>query len=208
MQKGSGRMSEVTYTSPLGHLDADDDAANLSIAIDEISDRGMIDLRGEAGSAKFRQAAKAALGVELPLAPRTAATRGDVTILWLSIDQWLVCCPRANTGGLLEKLRKNLDAIHSLCVDVSDARAIVRLQGDNALEVLMKGSSVDFTLPENKAGMVRRLMFAEIAALVHVVSDKPCNVDLYVFRSYADYTWKWIRATAKPAASIGLFKAR
>jgi len=201
-------MSEAIYTSPLGHLDDYDDTANLAIAIDEISDRGMIDLRGEAGSTKFTQAAKTALGVELPLKPRSAASKGDVTVLWLSIDQWLVCCPRDKTAGLIKKLRKNLDAIHSLCVDVSDARAIIRLQGDNALEVLMKGSSVDFTLPEYKAGMVRRLMFAEIAALTHIVSDKPCTVDIYVFRSYADYTWKWIKATAKPAASIELFKAQ
>jgi len=200
-------MSEAIYTSPLGHLDDYDDAQNLSIAMDEISDRGMIDLRGEAGSAKFKQAAKAALGVELPLKPRTVAAKGDVTVLWLSVDQWLVCCSRNKTGALLDKLRKNLGTVHSLAVDVSDARAIIRLEGDNALEVLMKGSSVDFTLPEYRAGLVRRLMFAEIAALAHIVSDNPCTVDIYVFRSYADYTWKWIKATAKPAASIGLFKA-
>ena len=35
--------------------------------------------------------------------------------------------------------------------------------------------------------------------------DKPDTVDLYVFRSYADYTWKWLKATAKPGAVIGLF---
>ncbi len=200
-------MSEAIHTSPLGHLDGHDDASNLSISISEISDRGMIDLRGEAGSAKFRQAAKAALGVELPLKPRSVASKGEVTILWLSIDQWLVCCPRDKTDGLIDDLRRNLDSLHSLSVDVSDARAIIRLQGDDTLEVLMKGSSVDFTLPEYKAGLVRRLMFAEIAALAHIVSDKPRTVDIYVFRSYADYTWKWIRATAKPAATIGLFKA-
>lgn len=198
-------MSEAIYTSPLGHLDDYDDAANLSIAIEEISDRGMIDLRGEADATNFRQAAKAVLGVDLPLKPRSAASNGDVTILWLSIDQWLICCPRDKTTGLVSRLRQKLGAIHSLCVDVSDARAVIRLQGDNAREVLMKGSSVDFTLPEYRAGMVRRLMFAEIAALVHIASDEPCTVDLYVFRSFADYTWKWIKATAKPAASIGLF---
>jgi sarcosine oxidase gamma subunit len=69
----------------------------------------------------------------------------------------------------------------------------------------MKGSSIDFTMPEYKAGLVRRLVFAEIAALAHIVSDQPDIIDIYVFRSYADYTWKWLRATSKPAAIIGLF---
>ena len=91
-------------------------------------------------------------------------------------------------------------------MDVSDARAIIRLQGDNAREVMMKGSSIDFTLPDYTAGLVRRLIFAEIAALAHIVTDTPCTIDIYVFRSYADYTWKWIEATAKPAATIGLFR--
>lgn len=200
-------MSEAVYTSPLAQLEAASDAAELSISISEVSDRGMIDLRGEAGSVKFRQAAKAALGIDLPLKPRSSAVKGDVTVLWLSVDQWLVCCPRTRARALVDKLRKNLGTIHSLAVDVTDARVIIRLAGDNVREVLMKGSSIDFTLPEFKAGLVRRLVFAEIAALAHIVSDKPCTIDIYVFRSYADYTWKWIEATAKPAATIGLFKA-
>ncbi len=201
-------MSEAVYTSPLAHLENTRDAGNLSVSMSEVSDRGMIDLRGEAGSVKFRQAAKAALGIDLPLKPRSSAVKGDVTVLWLSIDQWLVYCPRNKAGGLVSTLRKNLGEIHSLAVDVTDARAIIRLEGDNVREVLMKGSSIDFTLPEYKAGLVRRLMFAEIAALAHIVTDKPCTIDIYVFRSYADYTWKWIEATAKPAATIGLFGRR
>lgn len=201
-------MSEAVYTSPLAHVAGNRGAADLSISVSEVSDRGMIDLRGEAGSVKFRQAAKAALGIDLPLKPRTSSVKGDVTVLWLSVDQWLVCCPRNKATGLVDKLRKNLGTLHSLAVDVSDARAIIRLEGDNVREVLMKGSSIDFTLPEYKAGVVRRLVFAEIAALAHIVADKPCTVDLYVFRSYADYTWKWIEATAKPAATIGLFSKR
>ncbi|MEO1159161.1 MAG: sarcosine oxidase subunit gamma family protein [Pseudomonadota bacterium] len=201
-------MSEAVHTSPLAHLDGSHGAEELSISISEISDRGMIDLRGEAGSSKFRQAAKSALGIDLPLKPRSSAVKGDVTVLWLSVDQWLVCCPRGKADGLAGRLRKDLGTLHSLVVDVSDARAIIRLEGDNVREVMMKGSSIDFTLPDYKAGLVRRLVFAEIAALAHIVADKPCTVDIYVFRSFADYTWKWIEATAKPAATIGLFSAR
>jgi len=201
-------MSEAVHTSPLAHVAGNRETADLSISMSEVSGRGMIDLRGEAGSVKFRQAAKAALGVDLPLNPRTATVKGDITVLWLSVDQWLVCCQRIKAAGLVDKLRQGLGTLHSLAVDVSDARAIIRLEGDNVREVLMKGSSIDFTLPEYKAGLVRRLVFAEIAALTHIVADKPCTVDVYVFRSYADYTWKWIEATAKPAATIGLFGKR
>ena len=198
-------MSEPHFNSALAHMAGRDGTRGLSIAMREISDRGMIDLRGEATSTKFRQAVKSALGVDLPLKPRTSAGNAEVTVFWLSVDQWLVTCPRGQEGSLYEKLTKAVDGLHSLAVDVSDMRCILRLEGSNVREVLMKGSSIDFTAPECKAGFVRRLVFAEIAALAHVVSTEPDTVDLYVFRSFADYTWKWIEATAKPGAVIGLF---
>ena len=198
-------MSDPVFNSALSHVAGHAGEKGLSIAMREISDRGMIDLRGEASSAKFKQAAKSVLGVDLPTKPRSSAVKGAITVFWLSVDQWLITCPRGKEGKLVADLRKALDGVHSLVVDVSDMRAIIRLDGEHVREVLMKGSSVDFTLPEYKAGVVRRLVFAEIAALAHIVSEKPDTVDMYVFRSYADYTWKWLQATAKPGATIGLF---
>jgi sarcosine oxidase subunit gamma len=198
-------MSDPVFNSALAHAADHDGANDLSIAMREISDRGMIDLRGEASSSKFKQAAKSVLGLDLPVKPRTSVSKGNITVFWLSVDQWLITCPRGGHHKLLADLTKALDGMHSLAVDVSDMRAIIRLEGEHVREVLMKGSSIDFTLPEYKAGLVRRLVFAEIAALVHIVSDKPDTVDIYVFRSYADYTWKWLKATAKPGAVIGLF---
>ena len=53
----------------------------------------MIDVRGSANDRKFMAAAKKVLGLDLPKAPRTSATWGDVKALWLSIDQWLILCP-------------------------------------------------------------------------------------------------------------------
>lgn len=195
-------MSEPVFRSALADAPS---AEGLSIAMREISDRGMIDLRGEASSAKFKQAVKSVLGLDLPIKPRTSASKGVVTVFWLSVDQWLITCKRGDERQLCDKLISALGALHSLVVDVSDMRTVIRLEGEHVREVLMKGSSIDFTAPEYKSGAVRRLVFAEIAALAHIVSEKPDVIDIYVFRSYADYTWKWLRATSNPAATIGLF---
>jgi sarcosine oxidase subunit gamma len=206
MKKANGKMSDVIVNSALAHRPDRDGAEGLMIGLREIAGRGMVDVRGDAASAKFRSAVKEVLGLDLPLEPRTSVTQGGITVLWLSVDQWLVCTDTAaKAAKLAEKLRAALGKEHSLVVDVSDMRAIIRLEGDAAREVLMKGSSVDFTLPGHKAGFVRRLLFAEIAALVHIVSDDPFTADVYVFRSYADYAWKWLLATAKPASRVGLF---
>jgi len=195
-------MPEPVFTSPLGGRSA---LSGLSVSMREISDRGMIDLRGDPRDSAFRGAAEAVLGVPLPTEPRTSAGAEPLIILWLSTDQWLILCPRADTGRILADLRARLGAIHSLAVDMSDARAIIRLEGDGARVVLMKGTPVDLTLPGHGAGRVRRLRFGEIGALVHVVSEGPDVIDLYVFRSYAGFAWDFLLATATSGSSLALF---
>lgn len=193
-------MSELYVESPLAHREAPQD---LGIELREISDRGMIDLRGNLNDKKFGAAVKKVLSLELPKAPRSSVSWGDVRALWLSIDQWLVLCPRAKVGELVAALRAELGSTHSLAVDVSDMRAVLRLEGDGVREVLLKGSSLDLLGEDYKAGTVRRMRFAEIAALLHVVENDV--FDVYVFRSYADYAWDFLLATARASAQIKLF---
>ena len=193
-------MSELYVESPLAHREA---PQGLAIDLREITDRGMIDLRGSASDKKFMAAVKKVLGLDLPKAPRTSVSWGDVKTLWLSIDQWLILCSRAKAPELVKNLIVELNGIHSLVVDVSDMRAVLRLEGEGVREVLLKGSSLDLLNENYAAGTVRRMRFAEIAALLHIVEDKV--FDVYVFRSYADYTWEFLLATARAAAKISLF---
>ena len=193
-------MADLHFQSALAHRAAPD---NISISMREISERGMIDLRGSMADKKFMAAAKSALGVELPKPPRTSTTFGDVQVLWLSTDQWLVLTGRTRTSALLADLRKALGTIHSLAVDVSDMRAIIRLEGDGIRETLMKGSTLDLISEDYASGTVRRMRFAEIAALLHVVEQN--MIDIYVFRSYADYAWAFLLKAARKGSEVKLF---
>ena len=193
-------MSELSYESPLAGVSA---PSGLSVSIREIPDRGMLDLRGLTTDAGFMAAAKSVLGVDLPVKPRTSAAWGDVKVLWLSTDQWLVLSSRHKAHELLGQLKAALAGIYSLVVDVSDMRAIIRVEGDGVREVLMKGTSLDLMDKEYVQGCCRRMRYAEIAALLDVVED---NVfDIYVFRSFAHYTWNFLCATAKAPAKLKLF---
>jgi sarcosine oxidase, subunit gamma len=193
-------MADLHFESALAHRSAPD---NTSISMREISERGMIDLRGSLTDKKFMAAAKTALGVDLPKAPRTSTTFGDVQVLWLSTDQWLVLTGRARVNALLADLRKALGTIHSLAVDVSDMRAIIRLEGEGVRETLMKGSTLDLISEDYVPGTVRRMRFAEIAALLHVVEQN--MIDVYVFRSYADYAWEFLLKAARKGSEVKLF---
>ena len=142
-------MSELYVESPLAHREA---PQGLSIDLREITDRGMIDVRGHASDKKFMAAAKKVLGLDLPKAPRTSVSWGDVKALWLSIDQWLILCSRAKAVELAAALKAELGSIHSLIVDVSDMRAVLRLEGEGVREVLLKGSSLDLLSDDYAAG--------------------------------------------------------
>jgi sarcosine oxidase, subunit gamma len=193
-------MVDLHFESALAHRKTPD---HLSISMREISERGMIDLRGSTSDRKFMAAVKTVLGVDLPKTPRTSASWGDMKAIWLSPDQWLILCTRSKTATLLAELNAALGNIHSLAVDVSDMRVIIRLEGEGVRETLMKGSSLDLISDDYKPGTVRRMRFAEIAALLHVVEEN-C-IDVYVFRSYADYAWEFLLKAARKGAEVKLF---
>jgi sarcosine oxidase subunit gamma len=196
-------MSEPAFHSVLAGRPERLNAPGLSIALREIDDRGMIDLRGDPTDEKFSAMVSETIGFALPSEPRTSRRQDEIGALWLSTDQWLITAPRQATAGLHARLIGALKGVHSLAVDMSDARTILRLEGDNVVEVLNKGTPADFT--DLKAGAVRRLRYGEIAALVHVIAREPEVMDLYVFRSYGDYAWNYLTTTARGAARIDLF---
>ncbi len=201
-------MVENRRTSPLSHRSGLGPATGYAVAVEEVQGRGMIDLRGNPDDASFMAAAQKVLGLELPTTPRTSASKGKMAVLWLSVDQWLITMPIDGCTKILESLQAECEGLFALACDVSDARAIIRLEGDGIREVLMKGTSVDMTRPDFVKGTVRRLNFAEIAAMCHVVGTSPDVIDLYVFRSYADYTWEWLEATATEASKVSIWKAQ
>ena len=196
-------MSQPRLDSPLAGETAPDDFA---VKITEIVDRGMVDLRGDPDNGPFAAAVETVLGLPLPRQPRSSSTAGDLSMLWLSVDQWLVQCPRERSSDLARDLSQALSATPSLVVVMSDARTILRLEGDGVRELIMKGAPVDLTAPEFAKGTVRRLRFGELAAMVHMVGETPDVVDLFVFRSYAIFAWEWLAATGSGAAEVRLFQ--
>jgi sarcosine oxidase, subunit gamma len=195
-------MLELHTTSALAHRK---EPINLSITMREMPGRGMIDLRGLATDKKFMKAAKDVLGLDLPKAPRTTNSWGDMKALWLSPDQWLILCPGDKTAKILGELTAALNGIHSLAVDVSDMRAIIRLEGEHARTTVMKGTSIDLTHGDYPPGTVRRMKFAEVGALLHIIEQDV--IEIYVFRSYADYAWEFLLKAGRKGAEVRLFGA-
>jgi sarcosine oxidase subunit gamma len=83
-----------------------------------------------------------ALGVPLPLAPNTVNRGGELAVLWLGPDEWLVVGAGAATG-LVERLRSAIGDEHGAVVDVSAQRTALLVAGARSRDLLARGCSLD-----------------------------------------------------------------
>lgn len=115
-----------------------------------------ITLRGRSEDAAFMTAAKKALGFALPdktgKTTTSAAKANDgtggsigITALCLAPNEWMLWAADDACESLFGRLQESLDGIFFAAVDVSDYYAIIRLDGDNAEEMLASGCPLDLS---------------------------------------------------------------
>lgn len=148
--------------------------------IREIGPLGMVTLRGK-GLKRLDKAVKAAVGTRLP-AQRRIEVAGDRACGWMSPDEYLLVMPYDVVATALAAIAGALKGEHHLAVDVSDARAVFRIEGTQAADVLRKLSPVDFDRLE--PGELRRSRAAQVPAAFWKQND---GYTLVCFRSVAGY---------------------
>lgn len=161
----------------------------------EIGPLGMITLRAK-GVKALDKAVKAITGTKLP-AQRRMEINGDKACGWMSPDEYLLIVPYAEVAGALAKLAKSLAGEHHLAVDVSDARAVFRIEGDKAGDVLRKLAPVD--LDTLQPGEIRRSRVAQVAAAFWADDN---GFTLVCFRSVAAYVMGLLTHSAQPGSEL------
>jgi sarcosine oxidase, subunit gamma len=164
--------------------------------IREIGPLGMITLRAKPEVKGLAKAVKAAVGLALP-AQREIEVAGDKAAAWMSPDEYLLILPYGETGAAMTALDKALKAEHYLAVVVSDARAVFRIEGDKADQVLAKLSPVDFATLGPKE--IRRSRTAQVAAAFWKEGD---GFTLVCFRSVAGYVMGLLKHSAMPGSEL------
>jgi len=164
--------------------------------IREIGPLGMISLRAKPDVAGLAKAIKAAVGTEVP-AKRRIVTAGERACGWMSPDEYLLILPYGETGAAMAAIAEAMGADHHLAAVVSDARAVFRVEGEKAHQVLAKLSPVDFdTLEPNE---LRRTRAAQVAAAMWKVEGGYCVV---CFRSVASYMMGLLTHSAMPGSEL------
>jgi sarcosine oxidase subunit gamma len=157
--------------------------------IREIGPLGMVTLRAK-GLKSLDKAIKAAVGVKTP-AQRRIEVKGDHACAWMSPDEYLLLMPYAEVPKAMAALAKALAGEHHLAVDVSDARAVFRIEGERADQVLRKLAPVDLDLLP--PGEMRRTRVAQVAAAFWRDDG---GMTLVCFRSVACYVFDILQNAA------------
>lgn len=193
-KKGPSKMSNAV-SALNGQVDTGD------VTVRELGLRGMITLRGDLSDSALKKVCKSLTGMNLPGAGKVEMD-GEKGLCWMSPDEVLVLVPHAETASAIAEIEKALAAKHHLAVNVSDARALIAVEGPYTREVIAKLAPVDMHPDSFHIGDFRRSRLGQVAAAFWMQDDDTAHV--ICFRSVADYTFRLLAASAK-AGPVGHF---
>ena len=164
-------------------------------SIREIGPLGMITLRAK-GLNSLDKTIKSVVGTKVP-AHRRIEVNADRACGWMSPDEYLFVMPYGEVAAALAVLAKSLTGQHYLAVDVSDARAVFRIEGDKADQVLRKLLPAD--LDRMKPGELCRTRAAQVPAAVWAQDS---GYTLVCFRSIAGYVMGLLAHSAQSGSEL------
>jgi len=184
-------MSALHGLALPGRYGKTDDAPGVTIA--ERTDLGLATVACRKGQDDgLKASVREAYGVDLPLTS-TVARGKDVSFIGVGPGQWLAVSESLANEALAVGLTTKLTGLASIA-DQSDGRAVIRLSGPRARDVLAKGLAIDLdprVFPEDGAvtSMISHMG-------VQLWQEGPESYDIALFRSVAESFWRWLAASA------------
>lgn len=177
--------------SPLGNARFDG-----FVSVQEVGPLGMITLRAKPDVKELAAAIKAATGTAVP-AQRRVVINGDRAAGWMSPDEYLLVLPYDQVAAAMGAIATAMGSAHHLAADVSDARAIFRVEGAKAAQALQKLMPVDFATLE--PGELRRSRAAQVAAAIWAQDG---GFTVVCFRSVAAYMFGLLSHSSQPGSEL------
>lgn len=144
-------------------------------------------------AAALRDAVQAAYALSLPDTSRLAAGP-DAGFIGTGPGQWLAVSDRLANGALAADLAAKLNGLASIS-DQSDGRAVIRIAGPKARDVLAKGLPIDLHPSVFTTGSAATSAISLMGVTLWQVDDTP-TYDIAVFRSLAGSFWRWLTDSA------------
>lgn len=162
-----------------------------SVTVEINPDLDYINLRGDPSDRKFLSAVSKVLRDELPLAANHFST-GLSTVYWLGPDEWLIVTLAGDRPTLPTLLDDALQGMHASMNVVTGGQVAMRISGDNAVELLAKGCTLDLHPKTFLPGQCAQTGLGKAGILLSKVDDTP-TFDVIVRRSFAEYLAIWLQ---------------
>jgi sarcosine oxidase subunit gamma len=136
-----------------------------------------------------------ALGVSLPKAPKSSASKAGRTALWLGPDEWLVFDeaggdPLADCAGV-----KGLHA----AVGISHRNVAIAVSGPQAADTINAGCPQDLSLTAFPVGAATRTVLGKVEIVLLRTQEDAFRVECW--RSFSDYVLTFLTKAATDAAA-------
>jgi sarcosine oxidase subunit gamma len=165
-------------------------AKNVKLAVLPPAHR--ISLRAPAASV---DALSKALGLTLPQKPKTSASKGTRTALWLGPDEWLVI-----DEGAKDPLDAcaDIEVLHS-AVGISHRNIAISVIGPGAANTVNAGCPQDLSLIAFPVGACSRTVLGKVEIVLLRTGEDVFRVECW--RSFSDYVFTFLTEAARDAAA-------
>ncbi|MFD4872103.1 sarcosine oxidase subunit gamma [Streptomyces sp. NPDC058420] len=133
-----------------------------------------------------------ALGLSLPLEPNTGVRAGELTVLWLGPDEWLVVGAPDTQRDLEHRIRAAAGDEHVSVTDVSAQRTTLLVSGARARDLLAHGCPLDLHPRAFGPGRCAQTMLARAQVVVVARSEPGAGFWVLVRSSFAGYLTDWL----------------
>lgn len=141
-------------------------------------------------SAPAIAAAGPAFGVAMPERACRAAVTGERASLWLGPDEWLLLAPVADGPALVALLEQAMGSHPHSLADVSQRQTAIEVYGSYAETILNAGVPLDVGMAAFPVGMCTRTVLAKAEVILWRTAAETFRLE--VFRSFADYVWRFL----------------
>ena len=160
------------------------------ICIKELPFVGKINIRGNSKDRQFISNAGSILDILIPTEPNSKIQNKNFQVIWLSPNEWLISFLNDNHfARIFEELNIKLNPEKTSVTDISENKTIIRIEGNNTIELLRKFMVIDIDNVLNSNLKVAQTIFVKIPILIvrnHTAKDKQ-SFDIHVNRSHAIY---------------------
>ena len=120
-------------------------------------------------------------GLNLKDEPLSVVNNNETRILWNGPKNWFLISTKKD---LLNNVLKAFKETDFAVTDLSHSRAIIEIEGEEAIEVLKKGCPFNFNTLEKNNSI--NSTYNGIAFTVDMLDDKPNKLRLFTLRSFGE----------------------